>query len=142
MEQFGRKLRGYDPAEVTKFVDDVIIEVQNLNNEISKRDEKVSALEDELVRYQSIENTLNKALIAAQNTADQIKSLARQEGDLIIEEARKSASRIINEALLKAERLDYESTLARKNISIFKNRLRGVIEGQIELIDEIDKIEL
>lgn len=142
MEQFGRKLRGYDPAEVTKFVDDVIIEVQNLNNEISKRDERVSALEDELVRYQSIENTLNKALIAAQNTADQIKSLARQEGELIIEESRKSASRIINEALLKAEKLDYESTLVRKNISIFKNRLRSVIEGQLELIEEIDKIEL
>ena len=142
MEQFGKKFRGYDPAEVTKFVDDVIIEVQNLNNEIIKRDERVSALEDELVRYQSIENTLNKALMAAQNTADQIKSLAREEGDLIVEESRKSANRIINESLMKAERLDYESTLVKKNIILFKNRLRSVVEGQLEMIDEIDRIDL
>ena len=142
MEQFGKQLRGYNPREVTKFVDDVILEVSNLNNEIAKRDERISTLEDELVRYQSIENTLNKALIAAQNTADQIKSLARQEGELIVEESRKSSSRIINEALMKAEKLDYESTLVKKNIIIFKNRLRGIVEGQLEIIDDIDKIDL
>lgn len=142
MEQFGKKLRGYDPKEVTKFVDDVIIEVSNLNNEIAKKDERILSLEDELIRYQSIENTLNKALIAAQNTADQIKNLARQEGELIVEESRKSSSRIINEALMKAEKLDYESVLVKKNIVIFKNRLRGIIEGQLEIIDDIDKIDL
>lgn len=142
MEQFGKQLRGYNPKEVTKFVDDVILEVSNLNNEITKRDERISALEDELIRYQSIENTLNKALIAAQNTADQIKSLARQEGELIVEESRKSSSRIINESLMKAEKLDYESTLVKKNIIIFKNRLRGLVEGQLEIIDDIDKVDL
>ena len=142
MEQFGKKLRGYNPAEVTKFVDNVIIEVSNLNNEIAKRDERIASLEDELVRYQSIENTLNKALIAAQNTADQIKSLARQEAELIVEESRKSSSRIINESLMKAEKLDYESTLVKKNIILFKNRLRSIVEGQLEMIDDIDRIDL
>ena len=142
MEQFGKRLRGYNPNEVTKFVDDVIIEVSNLNNEITKRDERISSLEDELIRYQSIENTLNKALISAQNTADQIKSLARSESELIVEEARKSSSRIVNEALMKAEQLDYESALVKKNINVFKSRLRGIVQGQIEIIDDIDRIEL
>ena len=142
MEQFGKKFNGYNPREVTKFVDDVISEVQKLNNEIIKKEERISALEDELIRYQSIENTLNKALISAQNTADQIKSLARSESELIIEEARKSSSRIVNEALMKAEQLDYESNLVKKNISVFKSRLKGIVQGQIEIIEDIDKIEL
>lgn len=51
-----------------------------------------------------MEDTLNRAIIMAEKTSEQIKLNAHQERETITNDAKKNASRIINEALLKAEK--------------------------------------
>ena len=60
----------------------------------------------------------------------------------IIEEAKKNANRIVNEALLRAEKTEYEANMLRRNINIFKRRLRSIIEAQLEMVNDIDHIEM
>ena len=47
----------------------------------------------------------------------------------------------VNEALLKAEKTEDEAAMLRRNINVFKRRLRGLIEEQLTMVDEIDKVE-
>ena len=156
MEKFNRTLRGYDPDEVNEFLDQVIKQVEEMVNDIQRKDNKLKAyeekltklekeniaLKDKVTRQESLEGTLNRAIIMAQKTSDQMRSAASQEGERIISEAKNNANRIVNEALLKAEKAENDTLMLRRNINVFKRRLRGALESQLEVIEEIEKIEL
>ena len=88
-----------------------------------------------------MEGTLNRAIMMAQKTSDQIKSAAHRESDIILQDAKMNASRIVNESLLKAERTEMEAEMLKRNVTVFKRKLRGLIETQLELVDDIEKVE-
>jgi len=152
MERFSNSLRGYDKQEVNKFLDKVIKQVEEMINEIKAKDEKLKeykkmeseylALREKTAQYQRMEETLKRAILMAEKTSEQIKLTAHQERDIIVSDAKKNASRIINEALMKAEQIDKEANSAKRNVMIFKKRIRDVIETQLQIVDEIEKIEL
>jgi cell division initiation protein len=142
MEKFTKVLRGYNPAEVNKFIDQIILKVEEMTEEIKTKSSEIELLKEKLDHYNAIEATLNKAIFAAQEAGDQIKRVARGESDMILDDAKKNANRIVNEALIRAEKTEYETNLLKKNISVFKNRLKNIIEAQLEMVNDIDKNEL
>lgn len=152
MEKFKRALRGYDPDEVNRFLDQIIKQVEEMIEEIKDRDSKIIELEkiaqenvrlkDKIEQYERMEGTLNKALFMAQKTSEQIKLSAHQESTILLDEAKQNASRIVNEALLRAEKTELEVNMLKRNVNIFKRRLRDIIETQLEIVDDIEKIEL
>ena len=77
----------------------------------------------------------------AEDTGEHIRRVANKERDLIIEEAKKNASIIINDALVRSEKIEYQATLLRKNIIMFKRKLKINLEQQLKLVDDIDVIE-
>ena len=89
-----------------------------------------------------MEDTLNRAILMAQKTSDQLKLAAHRESEIMMEDAKKNASRIVNEALMRAERIENDAITLKRNVNIFKRRLKDIIESQLEVIDEIDKVEL
>ncbi len=141
MKKFSKTLRGYDRKEVNEFVDEVIAKMETIITEVEKKDEEISRLYDKIKSYEEREVNLNRALVMAENTSEQIKRMAREEANMVVEEARNNANRIINESLMRAERTELEATLLRKNVSLFKKRLRSIIENQLELVDEIEKVD-
>lgn len=152
MEKFKRTLRGYDPNEVNRFLDQIINQVETMMTDIKERDAKIIELEnividnqrlkDKVEQFERMEGTLNKALFMAQKTSEQIKLSAHQESTILLEEAKQNANRIVNEALLRAEKTELEVNMLKRNVNIFKRRLRGLIETQLEMVDDIEKIEL
>ena len=151
MDKFNRTLHGYDPDEVNAFLDQVIKHVEKIVADSKAKDIKIRELESKLsndsnlrekvAQYERMESTLNKAIIMAQKTSEQIKMNAYHEGELIVDDAKNNANRIVNEALLKAEKTEDEAAMLRRNINVFKRRLRGLIEEQLTMVDEIDKVE-
>ena len=159
MEKFSRVLRGYDPDEVNAFLDQIIKQVEAMVNESKVKDAKIASLSEQvsgmneemanvnhlkekLAQSERIEGTLNRAIIMAQKTSDQIKSTAHRESEIILEDAKKNASRIVNEALLKAEKTEAETAMLRRNINVFKRKLKDIIESQLEIVEDIEKVEL
>ena len=59
----------------------------------------------------------------------------------LMDDAKKNASRIVNEALLRAEKTEMEANMLRRNINVFKRRIKAIIEEQLESVEEIDKVE-
>ena len=139
MKKFSTSLNGYNKNEVNSFVKDVAKEYESMLNNLKKRDEEISSLKQKLLQYQNMENTLNKALLIAEDTSSQIKKVARDESKAIIDEAKRNASRIVNDALLKAEKLEADGENLRKRIVIFKRRFKSIIETELEAIDSIEE---
>lgn len=152
MEKFNRTLRGYDPEEVNRFLDDVIGQVEKMVQEGKEREAKFAELQviveennllkEKIKQYENLEETMNRAIFMAQKTSDQMRLVAHQEREVLIEEAKRNANRIINEALLKAEKTEFEASMLKRNVNVFKRRLRELVESQLEVVNDIEKIEL
>lgn len=154
MEKFSRTLHGYNPDEVNEFLDEVIAKVEKMVESNRQKNEEILYLKSELnkqkmnqdvidkaKKYDDLEATLNKAIVMAEDTGEHIRRVAKQERDLILEEAKKNASIIINDALVRSEKIEYEASLLRKNIIMFKRKLKTNLEEQLKLVDDIEVIE-
>lgn len=142
MKRFNIVSEGYNVEEVNRFIDIVIKRLEKLNNENSLLQMKISSLQEELKNKKSDDVKISEAILAAQNTSDRIKSLAREEANMIVEEARNNANSIIHEALLSAENTEREAMLLKKNITVYKNRVKNIIKSQLEIADDLDKYDL
>ena len=142
MKRFTITSEGYNVDEVNRFIDVVIKRLEKLNNENAELKIKVSSLEEKLKSEKVEERKLSEAIIAAQQTSDRIKSLAREEANMIVEEARNNSNSIVHEALINAEKTEYEAMLLKKNITVYKNRIKNIIKSQLEIADDLDKYDL
>lgn len=149
MKKFKRSLNGYNIDEVNAFIDDVIRRVESIlkeeeqiKNEIRNKDLKIKELEAAVEHYKTVEQQLNTSIITAQESGEYLKRLAKSERDAIINDARKNANRIISDALIRAEKTEYEAQLLKKNISLFKSKVRTMLNQQLEIIDDLDKEEI
>ncbi len=141
MKKFDTVFRGYDKLQVQKFLDDVIKNYELLLEKSKKTHEENEKLKERIAYYQKIEDTMNRAIYTAESAGDQIKSSARREANALITEARHNADRIINDALLKAERAQNRADQLRRNTDVLKRRLRQIIENQLEVIEEMDRVD-
>ena len=142
MEKFSTSFSGYKKEEVNKFLDDVIKEVETMLNNMKSKDLEIEKLKSELERYKNLESTFNRALLLAEDSGQQIRNTARNEYQHIIEDARRNADRIINNALIQADSTKRDAERLKRNIITFKRRLRDILETQMDLVDDIDRLDI
>ena len=142
MKKFGKEFNGYKKQEVNAFLNDVIVETEKMLKKVKIQQQEINELKKQLIHYKEIEKSLTLALNSAEQTGEQIRKLAREESQAIIEEAKRNASRIVNDALLKNERLELKREQTERNLRVFKNRLRAIVEQQLEVVDEIETLEI
>ncbi|RKQ37411.1 DivIVA domain-containing protein [Oceanobacillus halophilus] len=137
-KEFTKSFRGYDEDEVNEFLDQVIKDYELVIREKKDLQEKMTQLNEKLGHFTNIEETLNKSILVAQETAEDVKNSATKESKLIIKEAEKNADRIINEALSKSRRISIEVEELKKQAKVFRTRLKMLVEAQLEMIETND----
>ena len=147
MKRFSIVERGYDIDEVNRFIDIVIGRLEKLNTEnatyLAKIDKLTEKLQEKNSNINSYDvNKLEKAILSVQETNDKLKAVSREEARITIEEAKNNANAIIHEALIKAEKIEHERVILEKNMKIYKERVKSLIETQLRIAEDLDKIEL
>jgi len=140
MKRFSIVEKGYDIDEVNRFIDIVIERLEKLNAENASYATKIDKLNAK-IKENNDTNKLEKALLAVQDASDRIKEVAKEEAKIIIEEAKNNANSIIHEALVNAEKTEQERILLEKNIKMYKERVKSLIEGQLSLLDDVNEID-
>lgn len=142
MKKFSKEFSGYNKEEVNRFLNDVIIETEKLLKKIEYQQVEIENLKGQIIHYQDIERSLNLALSNANEVGEHIRRMANSESKTIIEDAKRNASRIVNDALIRNEKIELKTQQAERNLRILKNKLRTIIEHQLEIVDEIETLEL
>lgn len=156
MEKYINTLRNDYPDDVMKYLNEVMNRLAQIESENSLKDKRLYnydlevrrlqnenlSLHNQLNYYKSIESTLNSSMAMVRNTGEQIKNNALKEREVIISDAKSVASRILNDALIRAERVNMETDKIKRDVSIYKNKVRSLIECQLEVIDDIEKIDI
>ena len=138
MEKFKTSLPGYNKDDVNKFVGEVKQEYEALLNKLKLSDARVIELEKELEHYKQMENTLNRAIMLAQESTQNIKQSAYDESREVIDDAKRSASCIVNTALIRADNIEREAETLRRKVVVFKRRFRSLVEENLDEIERFD----
>ena len=122
MDKFHYEANGYNRSEVNAFIERVIRETEGIINKCQEQKDEIKDLKDKLESYKILEDSINKSIVNAEKTSDNIKRLAREEANVIVSDAKNNASRIVNDALIRSERIEQQADVLERNIKIFKRK--------------------
>ena len=61
---------------------------------------------------------------------------------IVLDDAKRNANNIIQESLIEASKNEKEAAILKKNIEICKSRVKSILNNQLEIIEDIDKVEI
>jgi cell division initiation protein len=137
-KEFSRGFRGYAEDEVNEFLDQIIKDYEILLREKRELEEKVKTMTEQMKHYNTLEDTLSKSIVVAQEAAEEVRRNSQKEAKLIVREAEKNADRIVNEALSKARHITIEIDELKKQSKVFRNRFKMLVEAQLDLLNTDD----
>ncbi len=140
MERFNSSFKGYNIDEVNKFVDEMTREYSAIIDKLKSRDAEIDRLKSEIEELKKKSNTMSIGNLY--NSSEEISRLAKYEARTIIDDAKKNASRIVNDALLEAEKIETRAETLRRNMVVFKRRMRTIVKSQLDTIEDIEEIKL
>ena len=160
VEVLGKELKrgfGYKAVEVDEFLEDLAKDYESIYKENNELKEKVSALTENLNHYRTIEESLKKALVLAEQTsketmenavkaAENVEAEARQKAEEELRKAKQEAEQIRNSAKEDVEEEKNQHTaemerykgLIRKlesDYCSYKAKMKQIIGAQMEILD-------
>ena len=109
--------------DIFAFLTNTLNKLEKIEDIIITQKEKIKILETKIEEYEILKEKLDMA-------------------DKILEEAKNNANSIVHEALIKAERIEHERMILEKNMKIYKERIKNLLETQLRIAEDLDKIEL
>lgn len=138
-KEFTKQFRGYTKIEVDMFLDQAIKTFENIYRENVELKSQIEILNQEIEHYTSIEDAIQKTLVLAQTTSEEVIETAKQEGDLLIEDSNIQAKEMIENAEKEVSESKQEYQRIKNEILKYKEKYRALLEEQLKKIDHSDK---
>lgn len=136
-KDFKKALRGYKEEEVDEFLDIVKEDFEALYRENIDLKEKINLYQEQVSRYKSIEETLNKTLITAESTAADTCAAANKKAKIIVEAAELESRQIIEKGNNRVIEIRQEYDSLVKEFKVFRNKFKYLLEEEIRSVDEM-----
>lgn len=135
---FGKRFRGFDPAEVTQFLESLAEDLEEEFRSTDELERENNRLKEENARHRETEVTLKETLLMAQRSAEGLRHQSEKEAERVLQEAERQAERLMQQAMervAETEKRIRELRVERKN---FHLKLQGMIDmyQQILLFDK------
>jgi cell division initiation protein len=134
-KEFRRSLWGFNEDEVDEFLDELGADYEAVIRERDALREQVDSLRRQLLQYKELEDNLQRALVVAQSTAEEVRQSARKESELTVQEAQGRAQRIFEEAQAKIRALENDHRELEREINVYRARVRSLLQSQMDLVD-------
>lgn len=136
---FGRALRGYDPARVDQFRDQVADEMERLARVNQDLDQKARAFHEQLRAFRERDRALNEALVSAQQMRQETREQAEREAALIIREAQAEGERFIESARGEVRRVQEELQTLERSRRAYLAQMRALVSRHLSEIEASDR---
>ena len=136
--EFKKVALGFSPDEVNDFLDKVIVDFEIIMKENAKLNDKVQNLEEALDYYKKMEETIKGSVILAEKAAVEAKNNANTTAEQIVKEAQLRGNAILQDANKRLYEMNAEITELRNKYVSMKTKMRVLIKGQLEMLDNIE----
>ena len=153
---FSKGFRGYETAEVDKFMQELIKEYNYLYLDNLQQKETIERVSSKLEYYQQMEATMQSTLTVAQETADEVKAASEKKAALLeqettvkceqqLAEAKEAAKKLHEETMAHAEDLYNQTKVKTDNMlqatMVECNKLRDEAKAYVEELRRASQME-
>jgi DivIVA domain-containing protein len=135
---FGRAIRGYNPARVDQFRDQVAEEMERLTRINQDLDSKARSFHEQLRAFRERDKALNDALVSAQQLRGEVREQAEREAQLILREAQAEGERIIEGAKADVRRIEVVLDNLDRSRRTYLAQMRTLIARQLSEVEASD----
>ena len=136
---FGHAFRGYEPARVDQFRDQVADEMERLGRVNQDLDQKARSFHEQLRAFRERDRALNDALVAAQQIRQETKEQAEREAMLIVREAQGEGERLLEEVRSEVRRVQTELEALERSRRSYLSQMRTLVSRHLSEIDATDR---
>lgn len=140
-QQFRQVMRGWDPEEVRRFLQQVGDRVEELIRENTGLRDEMRRLEQQLAEFRAHEGQLRQALVSAGRMGEEIKESARKEAELLRAEAEMQAEKIVAGARDDVVRYAEQARDLRLQKARALGELRTVIDAHRRLLETHEMLD-
>ncbi|MCE5250347.1 DivIVA domain-containing protein [bacterium] len=134
--EFRKTMRGFDPDEVTAFLDMISMEYETLVRDNALMNEKVANLDSQLKKYRDIESTLRETLLSAQKAREDTIITAKKQAEVIVREAEVKAASIIEEGRNALTRLRSAFTELKVHKDTYLTKIKALTKAQLDVFEQ------
>jgi len=138
-QTFNKALRGFDPVEVTTYLESLAGKFETLIAENAELKGKVQVLSSKLESYQEIEKTLQETLLASQKAAEEAKQNLRKQADLVYKQAQLERQQILGEARAQLSDLNRKIAELQMAKERYLAEFKAFLGVQWHLLENIDQ---
>lgn len=135
--EFETKLGGYKKDSVDGIFQVVRSDYEKIYKENIELRDKISVLEELVSKYKNMEDTMQNAIILAQQSADSAMAAAREKADAIMKEAEAKAIAYESEQVAKRESLKASIQNLEKDLTVFVSKNISQLQAQIDILNKM-----
>ncbi|MDO8502448.1 MAG: DivIVA domain-containing protein [Gemmatimonadaceae bacterium] len=132
---FGRALRGYNPAKVEQFREQVAEEIERLTRVNQDLDTKARSFHEQLRAFRERDKALNEALVSAQQLRSDLRDQAEREAQLVLKEAQAEGERLVESARAEVRRMEQELDALDRSRRTYLAQMRALLARQLSEVE-------
>ena len=132
-QNFARKLKGFDPAEVRAYLQMVAEEIEILIKDVDRLSRENIMLREDLDDHNQRERILKDTLLSAQKVSEELKANARKEAELIVKDAELLSERLVSQAMSRVA--DLERTI--QDLKVERRSARNKLRATLDTIQQL-----
>ncbi len=135
--EFETKMGGYRKDSVDGIFQVVRDDYEKIYKENIELRDKISVLEGLVSKYKNMEDTMQSAIILAQQSADNAMAAAREKADAIMKEAEAKAIAYESEQVARRESLKASIANLEKDVTAFVAKNVSLLQSQIDILNKM-----
>jgi cell division initiation protein len=140
-KEFKKGFRGYDEQEVDAYLDEVVRDFELALKERDDLKAQVAEVQHQVQQYRTLEEQLQKALLVAQQTAQEVVETAHKEAGLITDRAEAEGQKIAEQARSSVRAVEEQAARLRSDLEVFRAKSRSLLESQLKILEAISEGE-
>lgn len=147
-----RSNKWYDKSEVTNFLDQLAIQLEEMQQENNNLRTRVNDADQNYAQVEEMKQSVNSSILIAQEAAERLKRQTEAEAEATLQQAQIEAQKIVMEANVKANALLTESQVANEELvkhhdglenemAAFKSHVSSLMDNVQEMLTSNDWAE-
>lgn len=134
-QEFSKKMRGFDPDEVSPFLEKLADDLDELQKENESLKIQVDELNEQLAEFKKIEKNLQDTLLKAQESSTKSLESSKRQTNLMIKEAELKSAQIIEKARESANEIRSAVVNLREEKDLLIAKIKAIVNSQANLLE-------
>ena len=132
---------GYNMAMVDDFLDELTADYETLFNENALLKQKLGVLSGKIREYQSTEESMRKAFLAAQEMSDKLVKETEEKCAAMLAQAEDRSAARRQELAQGLGEEEAKLQAAQRAVEQYKAQVRAICQKQLECLDQLERLE-